>query len=158
MGRKIHHSSNLLGHVATRERQPDSPSLPRDPCKWSILWWEVLLYLSDISSTILAKNVGTISKTQHEIPPRPHTMLSCCFVYVQSEWLQWLSTLLGRGGFQEFGMTVPPSLWWLVINVQNKIVHLQRLFRICPRKYWPGLWVKFIRSCSQCYKRANDLN
>ena len=62
--------------------------------------------ISRLKPTILAKNIGTNSKTQHEIPPCPHAMLSSCCVYVQSDWFQWLSTLLGGGGDSK------NSQWW----------------------------------------------
>ena len=45
----------------------------------------------------------------------------------------------GGGGFQKFAMMAPPSLWRLAIDIQNTNVHCNRYFRICPRKYWPGL-------------------
>ena len=102
-----------------------------------------------METTILAKHVGTISKTQHEMPRRPQAMLSCCCVCVQSEKFQWLiplPTLLGeRGGggggvpklrndsatklmatgyrYPEYKCTLTTLFWYLSQKLLARIVH-----------------------------------
>ena len=46
---------------------------------------------------------------------------------------QWLSNLIwGGDGFQKFVMSAPPSLWRLVVDVQNTNVHCKRYFLLVP--------------------------
>ena len=94
---------------------------------------------------LLAKNVGTNSKTQHEIPaappPPPPAPMQCCqvavFMYNPIDF-SGFQHCLGDGGLPKFAMTAPPSLRRLTIDIQNTNVHYKGYFRICPREFWPG--------------------
>ena len=151
MGRKIHYSSNLLGHAATSERQSDSPSLSRDPCTWSILWWVALLCLSDISSTILAKNVGAISKlnTKYLRPPMQCYHVAV-FMYSPNDFSSYRHCLGERGGGGGRLRIRNDRTTKLVATGYKCPKHnctLQRLFRICPIKYCPNCrWSLLVRA------------
>ena len=67
-----------------------------------------------VTPTILAKNIGTNSKTQHEIPPRPPAPMQCCqvavFMYSPIDFSDFQHCLGEGGAFQKFAMMAPPSL------------------------------------------------
>ena len=88
-------------------------------------------------ATILAKNIGTNSKTQHEIPPRPPAPMQCCqvavFMYSPIDF-SGFQHCLGEGGLPKIRNDGTTKLMTTGYRYPEHKCTLQALFSYLSQK------------------------